>query len=187
MKKILTVFMAFVLICSSMLLLVGCGGNGDGGGLNSDNITLGSVTEKPDEYSEFSNEYITFYYPTSWYFDDSFDGCGVVDMTTGTGINASLPMRTGLNGESIDSFIQSYREYLIRTSPFENSTVSEAVMIEPNVYVFELSYNGQTGSAVVITSVSEEGRVAYYFDASYSSRSNMEQITTIINSIQFAN
>ena len=187
MKKILSFLMVLVLICSSMLMLVACGGNGNGngGGVSAEDITLGSVAEKPENYSEFSNEYITFYYPSSWYFDDGMYGCSVVDVTTGTGINARIPNH--LSSESADSFIEDLRNEQKETAPSPDATVSEAVMIKENVYTFDLSLNGQVATELIILSVDDDGKVVYYFEIGYSDRTDMQQLTTIINSIQFAN
>lgn len=185
MKKFLTVLMALVLICSSMLLLVGCGGNGNSGGLSADNITLGSVTEKPEDYSVFSNEYVTFYYPTSWFYDSGYNGCSVVDRATGTGINAGLPYY-GANAESADLFAEDRRMEDVEGAP-EGGTVSEVTMIEENIYTFTLAYMGQTATNLLILSTDDDGKVVYYFEIGYSDRTDMQQLTTIINSIQFAN
>lgn len=187
MKKFLSVLMVLVLICSSMLMLVACGGDGGNGGLNPDDITLGSLTEKPDEYSEFSNEYVTFYYPTSWYYDSGMDGCSVVDMTAGAGMNAMTPRGLGISNVSADLFIGAYRNRMIKSASSDEATVSEATMIKPNVYTIELSCNGQTATTIVIVSLNDANEVIYFVDISYNNRANMEQITTIINSIQFAN
>ncbi|MBQ7352642.1 MAG: hypothetical protein IJW54_01420 [Clostridia bacterium] len=187
MKKILSVLMVLVLVCSSMLMLVACGGDGGNGGVNPDDITLGSLTEKPEDYSVFSNEYVTFYYPSSWESNKSSDDIGyVADMTTGLTFLASVAQT---NNEKPDSIVEDLRRHVIEDVPDDITgvMVSEVTMIKENVYTFEQSFNGQTTTFLYVFSVNDDGNAICYIETRYSIGHNMEQITTIINSIQFAN
>ena len=181
MKKLLTISLALLLAFASMLTFVSCGGNE----ISADSISLGSVTDLPsDQYSKFENEFVSFYYPSSWYFDSTMNGCTVVDLSTGSAISALLPY-----GEKAtpDAFIESIRSKLISSSPFDDATVGEAVLLVTNVYSIELSSGGQVANQYVIISVDDEGFVDYYLELGCSSKGDTEQFITVMNSISFKN